>query len=266
MNEQSIECSNGVRITCAPHILTIWPMSGAKTSTAVFQPEQARAIAEGVCPTLLAELERERMCHAACGVIAMSNTPETLARNRDMHADYLSGSVQDCIKAAEREIALRKAIEEHRDQKADDRCWLDDLKLYAAAGLHVADNTISDPAAMLENCKRFIACRMARGEWATYQELEARIKELTEALDREMLEANQSAEKALVLIEEARKERDEALARARWIEKATAAEDARRLASALPPDILMHPLPFPDRLDYAGKLIQAAFERWSKKQ
>lgn len=56
---------------------------------------------------LQAELERERMCHAACGVIAISNTPESLARNREMLPEYLSASVEDCIRAAEREIALK---------------------------------------------------------------------------------------------------------------------------------------------------------------
>ena len=61
-----------------------------------------------------AELERERMCHAACGVIAMSNTPESLAKNREMLPEYLSGSVQDCIKAAEREILLRQQLEQAR--------------------------------------------------------------------------------------------------------------------------------------------------------
>lgn len=31
---------------------------------------------------------------------------------------------------------------------------------------------------------------------------------------------------------------------------------AKRIAKMLPPDILMHPMPFPDRLDYAEKIIQ----------
>lgn len=53
-----------------------------------------------------ADLERERMCHTACGVIALSNTPESLEKNRKMHYEYLSASVQDCIRMAEREIDL----------------------------------------------------------------------------------------------------------------------------------------------------------------
>jgi len=65
------------------------------------------------------ELERERMCHAACGVIAMSNTRESLSKSREMHPDYLSASVQDCIKAAEREIELREQLTEARQQNED---------------------------------------------------------------------------------------------------------------------------------------------------
>lgn len=68
-------------------------------------------------------------------------------------------------------LGLLDAIKKHHDQKSDDRCWMDDQELYAAAGLEPGDNTISDPDAMLENCKRFIACRMSKGKWPTYQEL-----------------------------------------------------------------------------------------------
>lgn len=64
---------------------------------------------------LLNELERERMCHAACGVIVKSNTPEALAKVRDIHPDYLSASVRDCIEAVEREIALRDERDEARE-------------------------------------------------------------------------------------------------------------------------------------------------------
>lgn len=33
---------------------------------------------------------------------------------------------------------------------------------------------------------------------------------------------------------------------------------AKAAAIKLPPDVLMHPMPFPDRLDYAEKIIQEA--------
>lgn len=58
-----------------------------------------------------AELERERMRLAACGVVAMSNTPESAARNREMHADYRSASCDDVASAVDREMALRAEVD-----------------------------------------------------------------------------------------------------------------------------------------------------------
>jgi hypothetical protein len=101
----------------------------------------------------------------------------------DLHL-YLTlqteGTESDCQR-------LRAAIHEHRSQWADDRCWLDDQKLYAVLGDgDLGDNTVGDPAAMRRNCDRFIAQRCAAGgAWRSYAELEAenaqlrlRLKEL----------------------------------------------------------------------------------------
>jgi len=83
----------------------------------------------------------------------------------------------------ERIAQLEAAIQTHRDQKADDRCWMDDQALYAVLGDdNLGDNRVGDPAAMLENCKRFIERRCAGGEWPTYAELEARIAQLEKQL------------------------------------------------------------------------------------
>ena len=61
---------------------------------------------------LQAEVERLQLQLAACGVVAMANTPDSAARQRDMHPDYMSASCQDVIRAVDREMALR----EERDQ------------------------------------------------------------------------------------------------------------------------------------------------------
>jgi len=57
------------------------------------------------------ELERTRVQLAGCGVAAMGNTRETLARNKEVkQGDYgWSASYGDCLRAAEREIELREA-------------------------------------------------------------------------------------------------------------------------------------------------------------
>ena len=79
------------------------------------------------------ELEEERMKHAACGVIAMANTPESAKKARDMHPAYRSASVRDVENAVDREMALRaerdalKADAEryrHLCKRVPDPAWL----------------------------------------------------------------------------------------------------------------------------------------------
>jgi hypothetical protein len=77
---------------------------------------------------------------------------------------------------------LFSAIKEHHAQKADDRCWEDDLKLYLAAGLHPCDRRVGDKAAMLANCARFIERRCTQGHWPSYVDLERRIRELEDKI------------------------------------------------------------------------------------
>ena len=54
-----------------------------------------------------AELERERIRLAACGVVAMSNTPESAAKMRQMKDEYRSASLSDVERAVDAEMALR---------------------------------------------------------------------------------------------------------------------------------------------------------------
>lgn len=60
---------------------------------------------------------------------------------------------------------LEIAIRQHRDQRGDDRCWQDDLKLYEALpeGLGKAELGLPSPEEMLKNCKRYITCRHQPG-------------------------------------------------------------------------------------------------------
>ncbi|MGL4317113.1 MAG: DUF551 domain-containing protein [Pseudomonas sp.] len=58
-----------------------------------------------------AEIERLRMQLAACGVVALANTPESATKARDMHPDYRSASCDDVAGAVDREMAYRAALE-----------------------------------------------------------------------------------------------------------------------------------------------------------
>lgn len=82
-------------------------------------------------------------------------------------------------------VRLRNAIREHRAQKADDRCWLDDVELYSAlCDGQMPDPRVGDKAAMLANCSRFIERRCIGGKWPTYVELEMALRTLIEEIDR----------------------------------------------------------------------------------
>ncbi len=61
---------------------------------------------------LVAELETERMRLAACGVVALANTHESAKSAREMKPEYVSASLQDVIKAVDREMALRERVAE----------------------------------------------------------------------------------------------------------------------------------------------------------
>lgn len=64
---------------------------------------------------LRAELERERMRLAACGVVALADTPESAARARDMHADYRSASCDDVARTVDALMALRARVVELKE-------------------------------------------------------------------------------------------------------------------------------------------------------
>jgi HAMP domain-containing protein len=71
---------------------------------------------------------------------------------------------------------LEDAIREHRDQRGDDRCWLDDYKLYEALGEPIPDHAcrLDDPETMLEYCRKFIGSRHdpAKGYLSPQREIE----------------------------------------------------------------------------------------------
>jgi hypothetical protein len=61
-----------------------------------------------------AELEHERMRLAACGVVALSNTPESAARAREMLPEYRSASCDDVARAVDREMQYCTELAEAR--------------------------------------------------------------------------------------------------------------------------------------------------------
>lgn len=58
---------------------------------------------------------------------------------------------------------LRNAIRKHRDQRLDDRCWMDDFELYEVLpeGIEPSyvDLRLLPKEEMMRNCERFVDCR-----------------------------------------------------------------------------------------------------------
>lgn len=115
-----------------------------------------------------------------CGVLRIEGPTGT-----DWYDALEDPSVGLCelIAAAPRLLAevqrLRSAIRRHRDQRADDRCWLDDDVLYAALGDGIrCDRRVGSKEEMLANCERFIDRRCEGGYWPNYADLEAEIARL----------------------------------------------------------------------------------------
>lgn len=95
---------------------------------------------------------------------------------------------------------LLAAIRKHRDQRGDDRCWMDDQELYEVLpeGLGGADLRLCGAVEMLKNCTRFVASRHDPAQ--PYISSQRRIEELENGI-RLYLDGNVSDRELRELIE-----------------------------------------------------------------
>lgn len=59
---------------------------------------------------------------------------------------------------------LKAAIRKHRDQRGDDRCWLDDGELYGVLGEGLSNQELPPHDEFISNCERYWKCRQSDGE------------------------------------------------------------------------------------------------------
>lgn len=73
----------------------------------------------------------------------------------------------------EEELASRVlvVVREIHKEVADDLCWLDIDRIFAAANLSIPDRRVGDKEAMHANCRRFIDTMCEGGHWVSYKEL-----------------------------------------------------------------------------------------------
>lgn len=90
---------------------------------------------------------------------------------------------------------LVEAIRHHRDQRGDDRCWLDDQELYAVLGEGPAETGLPPRDIFLANCARFWQCRQDPS--ANYETVAAREQALKDEILRQRRIMREMAEKLL---------------------------------------------------------------------
>jgi|688.fasta_scaffold265311_4 hypothetical protein len=83
-------------------------------------------------PTLKAELEREQIRLAACGVVAMADTPESATMTLDIHPDYHSASLDDVIRMVDSLMECRAAQSEEKSAYTRYKLYLPDGDLRSA--------------------------------------------------------------------------------------------------------------------------------------
>ena len=101
-----------------------------------------------------------------------------------VHSTELEQQLFERLERVEAENAkLEAAIRNHRDQRGDDRCYLDDAELYSVLGESEAVTVLPPKEVFLANCARFHASRQKPGEkYETeeerYQDLKTKVAEL----------------------------------------------------------------------------------------
>lgn len=116
---------------------------------------------------------------------------DRLTKEFDAACDSLEGRIMRTN--AERDAALaeverlKAAIRNHRDQRGDSRCWLDDAELYGVLGdpeSRAQDSSLPPRDEFLESCRRFYERRRAPQDsdptpgCMTIAELEAEVERL----------------------------------------------------------------------------------------
>jgi hypothetical protein len=101
-----------------------------------------------------AELERERMRLAACGVAAMANTEGTVAARLEIGHPFYSASYGDVCAAVDREMSLRRMLdnaEKAHAAKVADICNLGDNLTVTEAALAGASEKIERALRLLKS-------------------------------------------------------------------------------------------------------------------
>lgn len=96
-------------------------------------------------------LAADRLAALAFQLVGEEKARHLLRKGMESQCELMDGLKQEARKLAE-------AIRKHRDQRGDDRCWMDDEELYRSLPEGYTPPA-RDSAVELKNCERYIACR-----------------------------------------------------------------------------------------------------------
>jgi hypothetical protein len=105
-----------------------------------------------------------------------------LSDEREYYQQRCEDLEQHLDKYSARILELERAIAQHRDQKCDDRCWLDDEELYKVIG-GGGNNSLPCREEFIKNCQRYFDSRCKETDWPSYQEIEMDNKKLAFKFD-----------------------------------------------------------------------------------
>lgn len=144
----------------------------------------------GTLETAYRDARRRLLQEAQVSKVAGDSIERMLFRLRTVSLKGADGCYEKQLAEADELIGkYGAAIRAHRDQRGDDRCFLDDDALYAVLpeGKANADTRLCEPDVMLANCRRYIEQRHdpALPYVSTQREierLEAEVRALKKAL------------------------------------------------------------------------------------
>ena len=142
----------------------------------------------GPSPTRIPWSTAEKAYSVYAGRYGRGQSIERIAERGGFYAEELDdlfpGWREEASEIAELRqqlAALHAAIRKHRDQRGDDRCWMDDEQLYEALPEGYTPPA-RDSAVELERCRQFIASRWHPA--TAYVSPQRRIEELEAEVDQ----------------------------------------------------------------------------------
>ena len=163
------------------------------------------------------------------GRAGQAPTLEYQARVLRILTEHHGSRIVDVLSSAvlHRAVAYESAIRKHRDQRGDDRCWMDDEELYKVLPEGFTPPP-RDTTVELKNCERYIASRQApQSVYVSPQREIERLQGISAVLRSTVADAFAADTERAKAVADLRAERESHLAHIATLEAAIAVERTR---------------------------------------